>query len=412
MQNDLVQEYASFMVGTAINLQKGQTLMINSPIETAPFARLCGEVAFSLGAKDVVVHFADEQMGRIRMRDAKVEALEEVKPWCLRSYLDYVEGEGGACVLSISARDPEIYKGLDVVKIDRAAVAQEKAMKPWRELTMAGRIQWSVASVPTVAWATRVFPEKTEQEAMDALWQAIYTVCRIGGQLSPGEAWRLHAEKAQSRIDRLHAMQLEALHLKSANGTDLRVGLAEGHKFAGIQEKSTAGISYLANVPTEEVFTAPHCRRVEGVVKSSLPYVYNGNLIEGIRVRFEAGVAVEYGAEKGDELLKQMMSADEGAKRLGEVALVPASSPVRKVGRLFYNTLFDENAACHIAFGAGYPDTIRGGQQMSLAELGEKGLNESFIHEDIMVGTEDMDITGITKTGERLPVFEKGEWVF
>ena len=411
MEKDKTKAYASFMVRRAVNLQKGQTLIINSPLEAAPFARLCAQEAYAGGARDVVVHYSDEQLSRIRMRDAGVEALEDVKAWRLQSYMEYVESPQGACVLTILARDPEIYKGLDTEKIDKASVAAEKAMKPWREQIMGNCIQWSIASVPSRAWAARVFPKKKPQEAVKALWEAIFSVCRIN-TAAPQREWEKHAEAAAKRIERLQEMELAALRLQSANGTDLTVGLAEGHQFAGVCEKTVKGIPFFANVPSEEVFTAPHSQRVDGLVKSSMPYVYNGNLIEGITVRFEKGRAVEYSAEKGGALLRQMMDADEGAKRLGEVALVPASSPIRQTGLLFYNTLFDENAACHIAFGAGYPGTIKNGDSMGRKALAEKGLNDSLIHEDIMVGTEDMNITGISKTGQTHTVFRDGQWAF
>ncbi|MDL2253247.1 aminopeptidase [Ruminococcaceae bacterium OttesenSCG-928-I18] len=411
MNDSKLEQYAAFMVRSAVNVQKGQTLIINSPIEAASFARLCAEEAYKAGVYDVVVHYSDEKMARIRMRDAAVEALEEVQPWRLRSYMDYVQTPGGACVLSILARDPEIYKGLDTGKIDRASVALERAMKPWREQTMGNRLQWSIASVPSEAWAKRVFPGKDADEAQRALWEAIYRVCRVE-QGRPEEAWRQHAKAAALRVKKLQEMELSALRLQSENGTDLTVGLAEEYQFAGVEEKTVAGIPFFANVPSEEVFTAPHKERVEGVVKSSMPYVYNGNLIEGIWARFEKGRAVEYGAEKGEDLLRQMMDTDEGAKHLGEIALVPASSPVRKTGLLFYNTLFDENAACHIAFGAGYPGTVKGGDGMDREQLAQKGLNDSLIHEDVMVGTEDMEITGLSKSGKEWPVFQKGEWAF
>ncbi len=412
MQEKLLRAYAHFMVGTAVNLQKGQTLLLNSPIETAGFARLCAEEAYACGARDVVVHYNDEEFSRIRMREAALPALEDVKPWKLRSLLDYAEGEGGAAVLSIYAKNPEIYKGLDTAKIDKAGLAAEKAMKPWQEMVMSNRVQWSIASVPTAAWAARVFPGKSAEEAEEALWQAIFRVCRVGEGQSPEQAWALHAQQAARRIETLHAMDLDALHLKSENGTDLTVGLAEGFQFAGVCENSVDGVPFFANVPSEEIFTAPHSHRVHGTVKSSLPYVYNGNLIEGITLRFEEGRAVEFSAERGEELLAQMMDADEGARRLGEIALVPASSPVRQTGLLFFNTLFDENAACHIAFGQGYPSTLRGGTEMDEATLQAQGLNGSLIHEDIMVGTADMEIVGIAKNGEKKTIFSGGEWVF
>ncbi len=412
MQDTRMQEYANFMVKTAVNIQAGQTLIINSPLEAAEFARLCAQAAYEAGARDVCVNYNDEQLSRLRMKEAAVDVLEDVKPWKLRSYLDYAEGEGGVCVLSIYARDPELYKGLDTEKIDKATIALEKALKPWRDLIMAGRIQWSIASIPTPSWAAKVFPNKTVQEAQQELWKAIYSVCRIGLEEGVQAAWDNHAKNAAARIERLHALGLDALHLKSKNGTDLRVGLAQGHIFAGIREESVDGVPFFANVPSEEVFTAPHCEKVEGVVYSSLPYVYNGNVIEGIRVRFEQGRVVEHSAEKGEELLGQLLQADEGAARLGEVALVPASSPVRSTGLLFYNTLFDENAACHIAFGAGYPSTMKEAETVSREELRKRGLNESLIHEDVMVGTEDMNVIGISKDGKETMIMENGEWCF
>lgn len=409
MDRQLLQQYAEFAVKAAVNLQKGQTLMINCPIEVAFFGRACAEVGYQAGAREVVIHYNDEKLGRIRMEHTALEVLEDVKPWRLRSRLDYVEGEGGACILHIVARNPEIFKGLDTGKIEKANQAVSKAMKPWQELTMSNKVQWSIVAVPSEAWAEKVFAGEKGEQAIEKLWKTIFEVSRVAGG-DPVQAWRDHVNNLNAKRDWLQSLNLSALRLKSSNGTDLEVGLADDHVWLCAEEKSAAGVSFLANVPTEEVFTAPHMHRTNGVFKSSLPYVYNGNLIEGMSVTFKDGLAVEYTAEKGEDLLVQMLSSDEGARRIGEMALVPASSPIRQTGLLFYNTLFDENAACHIAFGAGYPTTVEGGGGMSREQLLEKGLNDSLVHEDVMIGTPDMEIVGITKEGKEVPIFKNGGW--
>lgn len=405
----LLEKYAEFAVKTAVNLQKEQTLHINSPIDTAFFARALAQAGYDAGAKEVVVHYNDEKMGRIKLEHTALEVLEDVKEWQLKSYLDYNKTEGDICVISILAQDPEIYKGLDTEKIEKASQATQKAMEPFRELSMSNRIQWCVLSVPNEAWAQKIFPQLNGAEAVEALWDTIFAVSRVqNGQ--PVEEWKAHVNQLNTYSKRLQALALTSLRFTSANGTDLEVGLADDHVWLCAEEHSSKGIPFLANVPTEEIFTAPHCMRTNGVVKSSLPYVYNGNVIEGMSVTFKDGLVVDYSAEKGADLLGNLFSSDEGAKRLGEVALVPASNPIRKTGLLFYNTLFDENAACHIAFGAGYPTTVAGGADMSREELYEKGVNKSLIHEDIMIGTTDMKIMGTSKEGQQILIFENGEW--
>lgn len=408
----LLQKYARFLVSTGVNVQAGQTFLINAPIDAAFFARLCAQEAYALGAREVVVHYNDEKLSRIKMEHTDIQVLEDVPPWQLRSYLDYVERGAGACVLSISAHDPEIYKGLDTEKINRATNARQQALKPWRDLTMGNRLQWCVASIPSEAWAKRIFPQDSPQKAMDKLWQAIYAVCYVDETGDPAKAWRALMDNMKTHVDLLNQYQFESLRFTSQNGTDFTVGLAEGHLWTGAEEKTSQGkeIPFIANIPTQEVFTAPHCRHTEGIVKSSMPYVYNGNLIEKITARFQDGLVTQAKAERGDDLLQQMLNVDAGARRIGEIALVPASSSIKKTGLLFYNTLFDENAACHMAFGMGYPGTIQGGNDMDREALAKKGLNESLIHEDIMIGTEDMDITGKTKDGREVPVFKMGEW--
>ena len=409
MNQELLNKYAAFTVQVGVNVQKGQTLIIRCPVEGAYFGRACMEAAYKAGARDVVIRWEDEKAARIRMELGEEEALSETKPYELRSYLDYAESEGGCCLLAIHASDPEIFKGLDTAKINRVSLAKQEAMKSWREYTMKDRVQWCVVAIPTPAWAASVFPGLSEDEAQEKLWSAIFDVCRVTGG-DPVSAWKEHVAKTAACRDKLNELQLESIHMTSANGTDLTVGLAEGHTWEGACSKAENGTVFIANVPTEEVFTAPHRERVNGVVKGTKPYVYNGQLIEGFSVTFKDGVVVDYSAEKNAELLGQLLDSDEGARRIGEIALVPASSPINRSGLLFYNTLFDENAACHIAFGAGYPTTVKGGAAMTTEQLLACGVNDSAIHEDVMVGAEDMTITGLTKTGETVTIFENGEW--
>ena len=357
MDQDLLRQYAAFAVRVGVNPQKGQTMIISAPIEGAAFVRMCAQEAYDAGAREVVVKYDDEKLNRIRMENTELAVLTDVKPHILRSYLDYVEGEGGACILNVVAADPEIYKGLDPEKLNRVSAARRSALKAWRDKTMKDQIQWCIVAIPSEAWAAKIFPGQPDAE--EKLWQTIFDVCRVkkGGDVVT--AWRQHVEKTSARRDRLNALCLQSVRLQSANGTDLTVGLADGHIWEGAQSKTPEGYPFIANIPTEEVFTAPHRERVNGVVYGTKPYVYNGNLIEHFWVRFENGVVVEHHAEKGDALLAELLDTDPGARRIGEIALVPASSPINQSGVLFYNTLFDENAACHIAFGQGYPGTVR-----------------------------------------------------
>ncbi len=407
----LLADYAKFAVQIGVNPQKGQTLIIRAPIEAAHFARCCAAVAYGLGVREVVVHYNDEKLSRIKTEYTDVEVLEDIKPWHLRSYMDYAESEGGACVLSIASRDPEIYKGLDSEKISRATAAATKAMKPWQALTMSDKIQWCIVAIPSTAWASKVFPNMPHDIAEEKLWNVIFDVCRVtdGNVVS---AWQEHIAKTMARRDRMNELKIDTLHFTSQNGTDLKIGLADDAIWEGAQSSTPEGYTFIANIPTEEVFTAPHRLHTDGIVYGTKPYVYNGNIIEGFCLTFKDGVVVDYDAYQGKEILKQLLETDEGALHIGEVALVPASSPINRSGILFFNTLFDENAACHIALGKGYPGTVVGGTAMSTQELLEKGVNDSLVHEDIMIGSPDMKIMGITKEGETVKVFEHGEWAF
>lgn len=411
MNNGLIKKYAEFAVLVGTNPKPEQTLIITCPVELAYFARMCAEVAYEkANVREVEISYKDEQFDRIKYIYTDVEVLEDIKPNVPRRFLDHLESEGGACFLHILASDPEVFKGLDSDKIDKAVIAREKALKPIRAYTMTDKVQWSIVALPTKEWAVKVFPDLDEDEAVESLWSAIFDVCRVTGG-NPVEEWKEHVSKITASRDKINELDLESVHMTNSRGTDLIVGLADDAIWEGAASKSEKGYEFIANIPTEEVFTAPHKDKTEGIVYATKPYVYNGNLIEDFWVKFQKGKVVEYGAKKGEELLKQLLDTDEGAKHIGEVALVPNSSPINKMGILFFETLFDENAACHIAFGEGYPTTIKNGSKMSKEELAKKGLNDSLVHEDIMVGSHDMKIVGLTKSKQEVLIFEKGEWV-
>lgn len=405
----LLEKYADFVVRVGVNVQPGQTLIINCPLEAAPLARLCVRSAYAAGAKDVQVNWSDHAVSRARMELGTEEALTDFQPWQLRRYLDYAESEGGICVLHLLADDPEVYAGLDAGKVSRVGAASRRYMAPWREYTMNDRVQWSIAAMPSPAWAKKIFPDLPEDEAIEKLWKLIFDVCRVTGG-EPVTAWQAHLDRLEEISRKMNEFDLVSVQFTSSNGTDLTVGLAEGAVWESAGSKNEKGTIFLPNIPTEEVFTAPHKDKVDGIVYGTKPYVFNGQLIEGFHVTFKDGKVVEHGAEKNAELLGQLLDTDEGARHIGEVALVPASSPINRSGALFYNTLFDENAACHIAFGASYPGTTVGGTQLTKEELLARGMNQSALHEDVMVGAEDTQITGLCRDGRTVQLFKDGVW--
>ena len=408
--NELLKKYADFIVRVGVNPQPGQTLIINCSLEAAPLARLCVRSAYEAGARDVQVNWKDNTVSRTQMELGSEEALCDNKPWQLRRYLDYAESEGGVCVLHLIADDPEVYAGLDGAKISRVNAAARKFMAPWREYTMNDKVQWSIAAMPSAPWAKKMFPELDTDAAIEKLWQLIFDVCRVTGG-DPVNEWKAHLDRLMTLRDKMNAFDLESVHFKSSNGTDLTVGLADKASWESAGSKNEKGVDFLPNIPTEEVFTAPHKDKVDGIVYGTKPYVFNGQLIKGFHVTFKDGKVIEHGAEEGADLLGQLLDTDEGSRHIGEVALVPASSPINRSGALFYSTLFDENAACHIAFGASYPGTTADGTSLSKEELLARGMNQSAIHEDVMIGAEDSEITGKCRDGRTVELFKNGIWV-
>jgi len=408
MENKL-EKYARLVVRTGVNIQKGQTLVIHSPIEACEFTRLVSKIAFEEGARDVVVVWDDDLLSRIRYLNAPEEIFDEFPDWKKEFYLSYVRKD--AAFLRISGSDPEVLKGVDPNKISKSRRVSNAALKEYRERLMSNKNSWCVVSVPTKAWAKKVFPDTSEERAIELLWDAIFKAVRVDKE-DPVKEWEKHKTNLKRYIDFLNNKKFKYLHFKNSLGTDLTIELPEGHIWMGGSDYLPDGTEFIANMPTDEVFTLPKKTGVNGTVVSSKPYNYNGNLIEEFSFTFKDGRIVDFNAEKGYDILKNLVETDEGSHYLGEVALVPFDSPISQLNILFYNTLFDENASCHLAIGKAYPVCIKNGENMSVEELEKLGVNDSINHEDFMIGTEDLDIIGITYTGEKVQIFKDGNFAF
>ncbi len=407
MENNL-EKYAELLVRTGINIQEDQILVITSPIECADFARLASIKAYESGAKEVVIRWIDEQSSKIRFDMAKDQVFDEFPEWIKTMLEGYAKK--GAAFLSIAASDPELMKDVDPKKMSRQQKVMSQGLEAYRTRMMNNQNVWCVASIPTVAWAKKVFPGGTEKEALDKLWEAIYKAVRVD-RPDPVAAWEEHQQNLNRRLDFLNNHHFKALRYKNAAGTDLVLALPENHRWVGGGDQGPHGKVFFANMPTEEVFTMPKADGVDGTVVSSMPLNYNGNLIEDFRFTFSKGKVVDFDARQGKEVLKELLDTDDGAKRLGEIALVPYDSPISNQKILFYNTLFDENASCHFALGKAYPSCIKGGDELSKEALKNEGANDSLTHVDFMIGTEDLSIVGITEKDEEVPVFEQGNFV-
>ncbi|NMA70116.1 MAG: aminopeptidase, partial [Desulfitobacterium sp.] len=361
------------------------------------------------GAKDVAVFWKDEVTSKIRFLHGQEEIFDDFPQWQKSFYINYAQQ--GAAFISIAANDPELMKDVNPERMVRAQRASSTALKEYRERLMSNQNPWCVVSVPTEAWAQKVFPGETKEDAMEKLWEAILSSVRVD-QDDPVQAWEDHKNNLQRTMDFLNSHNFKSLHFKNSLGTDLSIGLPEDHLWIGGPDYTADGIEFIANMPTEEVFTMPHRTKVNGKVVSSMPLNYNGNLITNFSLTFKDGRIIECTAEEGLEQLKGLINTDEGSHYLGEVALVPYDSPISNSGILFYNTLFDENAACHLAIGKAYPVNLKNGDKLSEEELLVAGANDSLIHEDFMIGTPDLSITGITQDEREVPIFVKGNFAF
>lgn len=402
-----LEEYAHLLIEVGLNVQKGQYLVIRSPIACADFARLCVKAAYEVGAKQVIMQWSDDYVSRQFWLNAHDDVFDNVFPWEVDLNLGLAKL--GAARLSIVGNDPENLKGVDPDRISRAEKANGAAQREYYNLMTCSAFPWCVASIPVPSWAKKVFPDLTEEEAMNKLWTAIFDAVRINNCGGAVQRWREHCDYLKTKRELLNDYNFKYLHYTNSLGTDLMVELPEDHIWMAGSEFSKSGIEFVANMPTEEVFTAPKRDGVNGKIVASLPLVDGGNIIDGFYMILKDGVITEVHAEKGEEYLKNAISIDEGASRFGEVALVPYDSPISNSGILFYNTLFDENASCHFAFGEAYP-CLKGGENMTKEELSERGLNDSITHCDFMVGTKDLSIVGITHDGERIAVFKDGNF--
>lgn len=399
--------YADLIVRKGLNPDPGQEVFLIAGLDQPEFVRMVVEKCYQAGAGKVVVDWSDMPLSKLAHQYQSEETLSHIEDWELARWK--WRADKLPALLWLDSDDPDGMDGIDQGKRARAQMARYPKIKPFRD-AMENRHQWCIAGVPGAAWAKKVFPYLSEEDAIDALWEAILATARAEGD--PIANWDKHNETIRKRCEKLNAYHFTALEYKSANGTDFRVGLIPEGIFAGAAEKDLSGRVFNPNIPSEEIFTSPKRGEAEGTLVSTKPLSWQGSLIENFSIRFENGKAVEVHAEKGQDALEKMISMDEGAPYLGECALIGWDSPINNTGILFYSTLYDENASCHVALGRGFGNCLKDYEKYSLDEQKALGINDSMIHVDFMIGAEDLDITGITPEGERVAVFRHGEWCF
>jgi aminopeptidase len=409
-----LRKYAEAVVKVGLNLRAGQRLIITNavargvPMAARPFVHEVAKAAYAAGARLVDVIWGDEEMLRIRLQNAPADSFSEYPKWHVSGIMDMIRN--GDALLSIYANNPDVYAGLDP---ERLGAMQKAHLENWQEIGLnvtRNAINWCVVAAAAPAWAAKLFPDLKPKEGEEKLWQAIFETARIL-EPDPVAAWQEHVRHLRKRADYMQAKKYSALHYKS-NNTDFSLGLPPGHKWISAQSLAENGVVFTANMPTEEIFTLPDRRRADGIVHSTFPLSYGGSLIEDFQVTFENGKITKVSAKKNEAILQKLVDTDEGSARLGEVALVPVSSPIARRGHLFYNTLFDENASCHIAIGRAYRFTLTGGEELTDEEFNAAGGNTSLAHVDFMIGSPQMDIDGIREDGGREPVMRAGEWAF
>ena len=404
--SEKLKKYAELIVKVGVNVQKGQPVVLYISVTQQELAHLIVEEAYGAGASEVMIEWKDTFSEREFLKHSSEERLENVPEYIVKKG-NYIAGKKAARI-SVMSADPGAYSGIDQKRIAKNQAAMGKALRQVRKATQNNDLSWTVVSAADQAWAEKVFPEKKGQAAIDALWEEIFKTTRID-KADPVKAWHEHDQKLHEKSDWLNEQQFSALHYVSPV-TDITIGLPENHVWEGAGSFTPEGTEFMANMPTEEVFTAPDCRRIDGYVTSTKPLSYAGNILEDMKFTFKDGKVVEATAKKGQEVLEHLLETDAGAKSLGEVSLVPDPSPISQSGIIFFNTLFDENASDHLALGASYPFNVAGGTKMSDEELLDHGMNVSQTHVDFMVGSADMDIDGIKKDGTIVPVFRNGDW--
>jgi len=399
--------YADLIVRVGLNLRAGQRLLIRAPLETAPLARHIAARAYDQGVRLVEAVYSDPHLQLTRFKHAPTDSFEEHSTWPLSAGLEYVEN--GHATVSITGSDPDLFKDVDPALISAVRRTEGRLLAPLSRLITADAVNWCVVGYATPAWAARVFPDLSPDEALAALWDAIFRSVRLDAP-DPLAAWQAHTAELAARTALLNERQYNALRF-TGPGTDFTVGLPFDHRWLGGAARSGNGITNVANLPTEEVFTAPDRARVNGTVRATMPLNLGGNLVEEFSLTFADGRVVEVRAEKGEALLRSIIETDEGAARLGEIALVPAGSPISRTGILFYNTLYDENAASHVALGRAYTNCIAGCEGLDEADFAVRGGNSSNVHVDFMIGSAEIDVDGLDDDGTAEPLMRAGEWV-
>ena len=409
MKKTVLKGYARLIARTGAAVQKGQPVIIVAGLEQPEFIELLAAECYRAGASEVEVDWRHQPLTRLAVRYKSAKKLGEVKAW--EEEKQRWQTEALPARIVVLSEDPDGLAGINQAKYAAGMQTRYQKLRPYID-ARENREQWCIAAVPGEKWAKKVFPELPKGRAVERLWEAILS-CSRALEGDPLENWRLHDLDIKARAEALNAMGLTALEYRDPNGTELRVGLIPEALFLGGAERCPVnGVEYNPNIPSEELFVTPRAGDAEGVVHATRPLAVQGVLIEDFWLRFEGGRVVELHAEKNEDALRTLVGMDEGAAMLGECALVPYESPIRESGILFYNTLFDENAACHLALGRGYSSNIRDYEKYSLDELRAMGVNDSMVHEDFMIGSAELDITGLTASGERLPIFRSGGWAF
>lgn len=401
-----LEKYAELALKKGVNIQKGQELVVTAKLSAASFVRLVAKKAYQAGAKHVHIEWRDDDLTRTRFLYAPEESFEDYPEWKVHAFETLAEKN--AAFLSIYSPNPELLKDIDPEKVAKDNKVEGEALKKFDEFIVKDKVSWSLISVPSETWAAKVFPDLEKEEAIARLWEMIFKMTRVD-QEDPVAAWDDHVKNLQNKAAVLNRKKFKKLHYK-APGTDLTIEFHEKHRWIDATSTNAKGTPFVANIPSEEVYTLPLKTGVNGKVRSTMPLVYNGNLIEGIELTFKEGRIVDYAAKSGFETLKHLIETDEGSHYLGEVALVQHDSPISQSGLLFYNTLYDENASCHLAIGEAYPTTLEGGADMTREELDAHGVNDSINHVDFMIGSAELDIDGELADGSRIPVMRGGRW--
>ena len=404
----LFKKFADLAVNIGANVQKDQSVVINSSTDNNTFARAIVSAAYEAGAKRVIVEWNDPYVGRLGYLNMTKETLQEVPEHIITKYEHYVNE--GACFISVTSPVPGLNKDVPSEKMQKASQARMQKLEFFQTHMMGNRAQWTIVGAPNEVWAKKVFPDQEGEEAVESLWKAILNASRVYEDNDPVKDWEAHNERLARHNRILNDYQFKALHFKNSLGTDITVELVKNHVWAGGNEESTDGVVFNPNIPTEESFTMPYKYGVNGKVVATKPLNYQGNLIEDFWLEFKDGEVVDYDAKKEKETLKSLVEFDEGSRYLGEIALIPYDSPISNTGILFFNTLFDENASCHMALGRAYPMNVEGGTEMDKDALEELGSNQSMAHSDFMFGSEDLQVFGIKDDGERVQIFKDGNF--